>query len=121
MITSTHLVTNALVALKRKGGAGEVLDSGTARWFVVGGLAPDLGLYALTAGAAVFFPIVRDMSFQESMQHAFDDLFFNDPGWIAVHNTLHSPVVLAALAAAGKLSGNKAVPVSYTHLTLPTK
>ena len=109
MITSTHLVTNALVALRQKGSAVEVLDSRTARWFVAGGLAPDLGLYALTAGAAVFFPLARGMSFQEAMQHAFDDLFFDDPAWIAIHNTLHSPVVLAALAAVGKLSGRRAL------------
>ena len=107
MITTPHVVTNALVALRKKGGATELLESSTARWFVVGGLAPDFGLYALTAGAAVFFPLTQGMSFQESMQHAFDDLFFNDRSWVAIHNTFHSPVVLAALAVAGKATGKK--------------
>ena len=64
MITTTHVVTNALVALRKKGGATELLESSTARWFVVGGLAPDFGLYALTAGAAVFFPLTQGMSLQ---------------------------------------------------------
>ena len=107
MITTTHIVTNALVALKKSGGASEVLGSSAARWFVAGGLAPDFGLYALSAGAGVFFPLTRGMSFQESMEHAFSDLFFNDPAWVAIHNTFHSPVVLAALGAVGKLTGNK--------------
>ena len=107
MITTTHVVTNALLALKKKGDASSVLDSGTAKWFVVGGLAPDIGLYALTAGAAVFFPLTRGMSFQETMQHAFDDLFFTNAWWVGIHNTFHSPVVLTALAAAGKVSGKK--------------
>ena len=105
MITTTHIVTNALVALRKSGGAAEVGESSAAKWFVAGGLAPDIGLYALSAGAAVFFPLTRGMSFQESMEYAFSDLFFNDPAWVAIHNTFHSPVVLAALAAAGKLSG----------------
>lgn len=109
MITSTHIVTNALVALKEKGGASQVLDSSAARWFVAGGLAPDFGLYALTAGAAVFFPLTRGMTVQESMHYAFSDLFFNDKGWVAIHNSLHSPVVLGALAAFGKLARKKSL------------
>ena len=104
MITTTHVVTNALVALKRSGGAAKVLESSTAKWFVAGGLAPDIGLYALTAGAAVYFPLTSDMSFQDSMEHAFGDLFFNDPAWVAIHNSLHSPVVLAGMAAAAALT-----------------
>ena len=104
MITTTHVVTNALVAIRKKGSAADVLDSTTARWFVAGGLAPDIGLYALSAGAGIFFPLVRGMTFQESMKHAFDDLFFDDPAWVAIHNSLHSPVVLAGLAAVGKLT-----------------
>ncbi len=107
MITTTHVVTNALVALQRTGSASTVLSSSSAKWFVAGGLAPDVGLYVLSAGAAVYFPLARGMSFQESMQYAFDELFFNDRSWVAIHNTFHSPVVLAALAAAGKLSGKK--------------
>lgn len=107
MITTTHIVTNALVALKRTGGASKALESGPAKWFIAGGLAPDVGLYALTAGAAIYFPLKRNMSVQESMQYAFEDLFFNDPAWIAVHNSLHSPVVLAGLGAAAYLTGKR--------------
>lgn len=105
MITTTHVVTNALVALRKKGGAAGVLDSSDAKWFVAGGLAPDLGLYLLSAGAAIYFPATRGMTFQESMHYVFDDLFFNDRSWVAIHNSLHSPVVLGALAAIGKVTG----------------
>ena len=105
MITTTHVVTNALIARNRRAsGHGLLADTANAKWFIVGGLAPDLGLYALTAGAAIYFPLATDMSFAESMQHAFDDLFFNNPVWIVVQNTLHSPVILGALAATGKLT-----------------
>lgn len=100
MITTTHIVTNALIAARRKGGTSKALESSAAKWFVFGGLAPDLGLYALTAGAAIYFPLTSDMSLQDAMQHAFGELFFNDPAWIAIHNSLHSPVVLMGLAAA---------------------
>lgn len=65
--------------------------------FVVGGFAPDIGLALMTAGAAVFFPLARDMSLSESMSYAFDTLFFESRPWIAAANILHSPVVVAAL------------------------
>ncbi len=74
---------------------------------MLGGLAPDLGLYALTAGAAIFYPTVRGLSLQETLALAFDDLFFNDPLWIIAQNTLHSPVVLGGLTAVGALLSKK--------------
>lgn len=105
MITTTHVVTNALLARNRRAeGSGLLADPASAKWFVIGGFAPDVGLYVLTAGAAIFYPLARDMSLGDAMQYAFDDLFFNNPVWLAVQNTLHSPVVLTALAAAGKFS-----------------
>ncbi len=73
------------------------------RWFVLGGLAPDIGLYALIAGASIFYPTVRGLSLQETAVLAFDDLFFNDPLWIIVQNTLHSPVVIGGLTAVAAL------------------
>lgn len=106
MITPTHVVTNALVARNRRAsGVGLLADPAAAKWFVFGGLAPDLGLYALTAGAAVFYPLMRDMSLSEAMRFAFDDLFFNNPLWIVVQNTFHSPVVLLGLAGTAKFTG----------------
>jgi len=105
MITTTHVVTNALIARSRRADSdGFLADASSAKWFIVGGFAPDVGLYALTAGAAIFYPLMRDMTLADTMQYAFNDLFFTNPLWIAVQNTLHSPVVLGALAATGKLT-----------------
>ncbi len=73
------------------------------KWFAVGGFAPDLGLYLLTAGAAAYFPLVKGMSVRDAMEYAFGTLFFEDPVWITVQNTLHSPVVLAGLLGVGKI------------------
>lgn len=111
MITTTHVVANALLSRRRRRrgvGAspvlGEVVDE--PLWFVIGGLAPDVGLTLLSAGAAVYFPRFHNMTLQEAMKHAYGTLFFEDPGWIAVQNTLHSPVVLSGLAMAGRRFGS---------------
>lgn len=110
MITPTHVVTNMFLARKAKrdgavdGVAG--LLAGHPGWFAIGGFAPDVGLYLLTAGAAAYFPLAKDMSLRDAMDYAFGTLFFEDPVWVTVQNTLHSPVVLAGLLAAGKLTAS---------------
>ena len=66
MITSTHVVANALLARRRRSDAAqsgvlpELVDE--PLWFTLGGLAPDVGLTLLTAGAAVYFPRFRGMT-----------------------------------------------------------
>ncbi len=113
MITPTHVVTNAFIARRARRQALEVpstdepllAETSNARWFISGGFAPDVGLYLLTAGAAIFYPLVRNLSLEETFRLAFDDLFFNDPVWVTLQNTLHSPVVVGAMALAGKLTG----------------
>lgn len=97
MITSTHIVTNGWLARRWPN------RFGSPAAFLVGGFAPDVGLTLLTAGAAVFFPLARDMTLAESMQYAFDTLFFESKPWIAMANVLHSPVVVGALFAASRL------------------
>lgn len=103
MITPTHVVTNAFVARRARGNGGGFIGDKPG-WFVLGGLAPDVGLTLMTAGAAVYFPAFEDMTMQEAMEHAFGTLFFEDPIWITVQNTFHSPVVLAGLFALGKVT-----------------
>jgi len=110
VITPTHVVTNALIARRARVAAGDQSESllsqtSNARWFIFGGMAPDLGLYVLTAGAAVFYPLVRGLTLEASLRLAFDDLFFNNPLWIVVQNTFHSPVVVGTLALVGKATG----------------
>lgn len=111
MITTTHVVTNALLARRSReqplaqvpAWLKPVADK--PLWFAIGGFAPDVGLTLLTAGAAVYFPRFKGMTIQESMDHAFGTLFFEDPGWIVVQNTLHSPFVTGALALLGRKVG----------------
>jgi len=74
--------------------------------FAIGGFAPDVGLFLMTAGAAVYFPNAKDMSVREAMDYAFNTLFFEDPIWVTVQNALHSPVVLAGLLALGKVANS---------------
>lgn len=108
MITTTHVVTNALLARRGKaqGQAAPIIVK--AGWFIAGGLAPDVGLTLLSAGAAVYFPLVENMTRAEALEHAFSNLFFNDWRWISVQNTLHSPVVLGAMYGLGRLTKSKA-------------
>lgn len=113
MITSTHVVTNALLARRwwrseDHESFGSIKKALTKRpaWFIGGGLAPDVGLTLLTAGAALYFPRRRGMSLNDTMEYAFGKLFWEDKAWITVQNTLHSPVVLLAMYGAGRRLGS---------------
>ncbi|MGC1207431.1 MAG: hypothetical protein WA880_05685 [Ornithinimicrobium sp.] len=98
MITPTHIVTNGLLArfstrLRR----GLLATPAARRAFVIAGAAPDIPLYLLTAGAAVYYPWFRGLSIDETFRLAFDDLFYTSPLWIIGQNTLHSPVVVGVM------------------------
>ncbi|MEM9568326.1 MAG: metal-dependent hydrolase [Cyanobacteria bacterium P01_E01_bin.34] len=66
--------------------------------FLLGSIAPDIPLYLLSV-SGYFHYTNRGMSAAEAFRHMFNDLFFNDPVWIALHNALHSPLVLAVTLA----------------------
>lgn len=66
--------------------------------FLLGSIAPDVPLYLLSIGG-YFHYTGRGMSAAETFRHMFDELFFTDPAWIALHNGLHSPLVLAVAIA----------------------
>ncbi len=98
MITPTHIVTNALLArFSTRLRAGLLSTPAARRAFIIAGAAPDIPLYLLTAGAAVYYPLVRDLSIDRTFRLAFDDLFYTSPLWIIGQNALHSPVVVIAL------------------------
>ncbi len=107
MITTTHIVTNGWLARRLPGSFGSPIS------FVVGGFAPDIGLTLLTAGAAVYFPLVRDMSMAETMRYSFDTLFFESKPWIAAANVLHSPVVVGGLYLLSKTVGESVIPSKW--------
>ena len=97
MITSTHAAINALVARQpprvRLGG---LVQGTAARWFVIGGLAPDVPGLALTIGSFIYYPVARSKSLDETFRLITEDLFFNSPLWIVAHNSLHAPLILVA-------------------------
>lgn len=112
MITPTHVVIN--VALAHRGRGTDFLgDRLRRRLFVIGGLAPDVGLYVLTAGAALYYPAARGLSLDETFRLVFDDLFYNAPLFLVVHNLLHAPLVLAALVGVGTWARRR---TPYTRL-----
>lgn len=100
MITTTHAVINAVVARRSRRGSGEAIDGRlVTRLFVLGGVAPDVALYVLTAAALIYYPIAQGLSLRETHRLVADDLFFNSPLWIVGHQTLHAPLVLGLLFA----------------------
>ena len=102
MITTTHAVINAVIAHRSRGrSAGVFASTSSRRAFVVGGVAPDLALYVLSAAALIYYPLADGLSFSDAHQRAMEDLFFNSTWWIVGHNTLHAPIVLAVLLLGG--------------------
>ncbi len=106
MITPTHVVINVALAWRaNRGDAAEPArllgDPLRRRLFVLGGLAPDVGLYAMTTLAALYYPTVRGMSLSETFELVFDDLFYNAPAFIVAHNLLHAPLVVAGVIGLG--------------------
>lgn len=67
---------------------------GAALW---GSLAPDIPLYLLTFGGILYYHVFLGWSLPDTRRHLFRYLFFEDPGWIIAHHTLHSPVSLVLL------------------------
>ncbi len=64
------------------------------RAFLLGSVMPDLPLWLLSIGGYVYYHWIVGWSLTETSRFMFDHLFFNDPVWMTLHNTLHSPVVL---------------------------
>lgn len=97
MITTTHLVINALTARSKKFTAAKLPKA----WFIFGGLAPDLFLYAASLFAFGYYRIIGELSGRELFDFIYDDLFFNNPLWIVGQNLLHAPMVLLVLYLLG--------------------
>jgi len=63
---------------------------------LLGSIAPDIPLYFLAIGGAMWFNWVEKMKPGQVAHHMFKNLFYNDPIWMSLHNVLHSPTVLTA-------------------------
>lgn len=70
------------------------------RWALgLGSIAPDIPLYFLSFGGIFYFRNYLGWEDKRVFSHLFDDLYFKDPYWIALHNFLHSPTMLLTLLA----------------------
>lgn len=65
--------------------------------FLLGSVAPDLPLYTMSLVGGLYFTRVKKMSLKDAADHMFNNLFFNNEAWIAIHNSLHSPLLLGLL------------------------
>ena len=71
------------------------------RWALgLGSIAPDIPLYFLSFGGIYYFRDYLGWEDKRVFSHLFDDLYFKDPVWIALHNFLHSPTMLIMLLGA---------------------
>jgi hypothetical protein len=85
----THLVINA--AIEKKFGAKFKIAKSAFLW---GSVTPDIPLGLLTIGYYFYTRYVITQPVSAMIPGAFNDLYFNNPLWIASHNFLHSPTAL---------------------------
>ncbi|AXT85061.1 hypothetical protein C6I20_07590 [Aeromicrobium sp. A1-2] len=109
MITPTHIVLN--VGLAKWFRARPIFaDRSTRRLFILGGLAPDVGLFAAATGATAYLVISRGWSVRESFQVIFDDYFYAEPVFVIAHNLLHAPLVIVGLYAVALVAAGRGRP-----------
>ncbi|MBI5965201.1 MAG: metal-dependent hydrolase [Chloroflexi bacterium] len=89
----THLVINA--AIEKKFGAKFKLAKSAFLW---GSVTPDIPLGLLSLGYFFYNSYFTVQPVSGMMNSAFDNLYFNNPWWIASHNFLHSPTALIIYA-----------------------
>ena len=65
--------------------------------FLLGSVAPDLPLYALSLVGGLYYTRVKKMPPKDAADLMFNTLFFENKAWIAMHNSLHSPILLVLL------------------------
>jgi len=62
--------------------------------FLLGSVAPDLPLWILSICGIIYYHFILGWSLANTFDLLFDQLYFYNPVWIALHNFLHSPVLL---------------------------
>jgi hypothetical protein len=65
----------------------------TSAW-LLGAVAPDIPLYLLSLGGAIYYRAFLEWTPAATWQQLFGTLYFHHPFWIAAHNVLHSPLLL---------------------------
>jgi hypothetical protein len=89
----THLVINA--AIEKKFGAKFKIAKSAFLW---GSVTPDIPLGLLSLGYFFYNRYLTHQPVSGMMNSGFDNLYFNNPFWIAGHNFLHSPTALTIYA-----------------------
>jgi len=89
MNTISHLIITLGLKKKLRKHKWNILLSA----IILGSIAPDIPLYALTILGIIYFRFLG-FSFSEAFRHIFDDLYFNNIFWISSHNFLHAPIIL---------------------------
>ena len=89
----THLVINA--AIEKKYGSKASIAKSAFLW---GSVMPDIPLAFLSLGFILYNRYISTQPVSGLMNNAFDNLYFNNPFWIAIHNFLHSPTALIIYA-----------------------
>ena len=86
--TPTHALINWSVAKALP------VESFPTSAVLLGSIAPDIPLCFLSLGGTLWFRWVAGWEWPRIGRHMYGTLFYQDPGWISLHNTLHSPLVL---------------------------
>ena len=98
MQTYSHVLITAWLArhLTRR---GVPLDAAA---LLTGSALPDAALGALSAGYVLDRRLLRPHLPDKTLcSPTYNDLYFNNPWWIAAHNLLHAPLIVLLLGATG--------------------
>lgn len=97
MRTYTHGLLTAVLSPKHLPPADQTA-------LVVGSMAPDVGLGLLTVVYVLDRRLLRPhLPDKTRCSPTYNDLYFNNRWWIAIHNSLHAPLPLLALLVVGFL------------------
>lgn len=97
MQTYSHFLITALANNRLKAKGVDV----KSKEFLLGSVAPDLPLFALTFGFFIARMFV-DPSFSDGpFPQLYDDLYFYNPFWVGLHNLFHAPLMIIAYAGLG--------------------
>lgn len=98
MQTYTHILLTAVIQrqLQRRGIATE------RQALLVGAFAPDVPLTLISIGYVLDRRFIRrHLPDKTRCSPTYNELYFNNPWWIAAHNSLHAPLPVLALGLLG--------------------
>jgi hypothetical protein len=102
MQTYTHGLLTAVLTPKH-------LTADSQAALLVGSMAPDVGLGLLTVGYLLDRRLLRPhLPDKTRCSPTYNDLYFNNRWWIAIHNSLHAPLPVLALLLLGYLVRRRA-------------